>query len=238
MPSFRERDQLAEPPRRRRPGRGPDGSTASAPSRRMITPLTTTASMPVGPGDQSLGAGRLVGHPLERAAAHGGGIEHDDVGRPIDRQPTPVGEAEDVGRLGGELAHGLLERQRLALAHPPRQQVGREARVAQLAGVGAGVGQADHRVRIGQQGLDLVLVVVQHRHAEAGLEPGLDGQVEHEVGGVDAALVGQLGHVALVERRGRAGTTRRPCAPSCRRARRPCPRAASRGARCGTRRPA
>ncbi len=83
--------------------------------------------------------------------------------------------------------------------------------------------------------LDLVLVVVQHRHAEAGLEAGLDGEVEHQVGGVDAALVGQLGDVALVDARDRAGTTTRPCAPSSRPAHRPCPRSSSRPGPGGTR---
>jgi hypothetical protein len=49
------------------------------------------------------------------------------------------------------MADRVLERQRPLLADPVAEQVGREARVAELARVRAGVGEAEERRRVRQE---------------------------------------------------------------------------------------
>ena len=79
-------------------------------------------------------------------------------------------EAEHRRRLAGELVDRVLERHDFLVAHPVAEQVGREARVAQLAHVRAGVGQAEqHRVLREQPGDRFGIVVGEHAR-EAGLE--------------------------------------------------------------------
>ena len=94
-------------------------------------------------GGEALGTGREVAHPAQRAGRDGGRIEHHDVGAAPSRTHAAVGEAEQVGLHLGELVDGVLEREHAHVAHPLAQQVGGQRGVAQLADVGAGVGQAE-----------------------------------------------------------------------------------------------
>ena len=80
------------------------------------------------------------------------------------------------------------------------EQVRRRARVAELARVRAGVGEAEHGGRVAQQLRDLGLVGVRDRHAEARLEIGREREVEHQVDRVDAALRRDRRDAALGER--------------------------------------
>ena len=81
----------------------------------------------------------------------------------------------------GEPPDRVLERERLAFPHPVAEQVGRVARVAELAGVGAGVGQAEQDALVGEQLADLVVAVVVHDDPEAGRQVVGEREVEHEV---------------------------------------------------------
>src|SRR5258708_2495844 len=79
-------------------------------------------------------------------------------------------EAEQIRAARRQEPHGRLERERLLVAHPVAEQMGREARVAELARVRAGVREAEDDGWILQQLGDDGLVGVGHRHAEARLE--------------------------------------------------------------------
>lgn len=68
------------------------------------------------------------------------------------------------------------------------EKVRREARVAELARVRPCVGQPEHGVLVGEELGDLALVEVQDGHAEACPKIAVQGQVEDEIYGVDAAL--------------------------------------------------
>ena len=78
------------------------------------------------------------------------------------------------------------------LAHPVAEQVGGQRGVAQLADVGAGVGQAERAAVLLEQRAHAVLVVV----GDDGLDPDVlqrrlgDREVEQQVERIDAALVG------------------------------------------------
>ena len=98
------------------------------------------------------------------------GVEHDDVGGLADFERAAVGEAEHAGRLAGELVDRALERHDVLVPHPVAEQVGREARVAELADVRARVGEAEEHGVLGQQLGDRVGVVVREHAPEAGLE--------------------------------------------------------------------
>ena len=76
---------------------------------------------------------------------------------------------EAQNTLGGalrQLMHGLLDRENLALAHPVAEQVRRVAGIAELAGMSAGVGERDDRVRICDQ-LGHFLLVEVHQIGRA-----------------------------------------------------------------------
>ena len=85
------------------------------------------------------------------------------------------------------------------LAHPVAEQVGGQARVAELADVRAGVGQPDEHPLAAEQPGDRLGIVVRERRAEAGLEVLVERDVEHHVDRGDAALVRELDDVAVDE---------------------------------------
>ena len=124
------------------PGRSRKSSCAS--STRIGVPFTSTCRTPVGSSAvrRSPSAGksrtRRVGPGADRLR-----IEHAHVGPVALAQVAAAHEAEHVGRLAGQLAHRVLERHDLALAHPGAEQVGRQRRVAQLVDVRARVGEAE-----------------------------------------------------------------------------------------------
>ena len=176
-PAHRHR---AVPPRGAGPGLGPAASCATGDrGRPRGRPPRPAGGHTVDPDvlhagaadDEAVGAARLVVHPFHRRAADGGGIEGDEVGdEPLLHEPA-LGEAERPVGMPGQPPDRPSQRQRLALPHPVAEQVGREAGVAQLAGVGAGVGQAEERALVGQQVGDLVVAVVVEDDAEAGGHP-------------------------------------------------------------------
>src|SRR2546422_41738 len=62
---------------------------------------------------QALGVGREVAHPSRRAGRHGLRVEDAHVGPGALSEIAAAHEAEDVGRLAGQLAHRPLERHEL-----------------------------------------------------------------------------------------------------------------------------
>ena len=101
---------------------------------------------------------------------------------------------KNVGHLRGEPPHALLEGERLPLAHPLAEEIGRVARVAELIHVGAAVGEPDEEARIGDEGPHALRVLIHHREVEQGLEPVGERDVQDGVGGVLAARLRDLRH--------------------------------------------
>ena len=91
---------------------------------------------------------------------------------------------------------GITSRSRTQLP----EQVGGEAGVAELAHVGAGVGQAEQHAVAGEEPGDAVGVVVGEHRPEAGAQVVLEREVEHHVEGGGA--------VAAARRRGRSPAAR------------------------------
>ena len=151
-------------------------------------------------GDQPVGAGRQVVDAFERRSAHRRRIEHHDVGRQADGEAATIVEAEKGCGRSRQAVHRLFERERAVLADPMAQQVRRIAGVAELAEMRAAVAQADHDVGILDDLAHLVLDEVELRGPHAGVEI-LQRQVEHQVDGMLAALAGDIGELALLERR-------------------------------------
>ena len=120
--------------------------------------------------DQPVGAAGEVADPLERAGADRVGIERDEVGVEARLDAAPSVDPEHVGRVTGQPPDRLLQREHAEVAAPVAEQPGRVVRVAELAGVRAGVGQPEQQVRVLQQLGDLLVVVVHHRDAELRLE--------------------------------------------------------------------
>ena len=84
-------------------------------------------------GDEALAVGGEVADAAQRAGRDRVVVEHHDVGGLADLERAAVVQAEHRGRLAGELVDRVLERHDVLVAHPVAEQVGREARVAQLA---------------------------------------------------------------------------------------------------------
>ena len=95
----------------------------------------------------------------------------------------------------------VLERHHVLVAHPVAEQVGREARVAQLADVRARVGETEQHGVLGEQPRDRVGIVVGEHARETRLEILLERHVEHEVEGRAPALLGDVDHLATDELR-------------------------------------
>ena len=132
-------------------------------------------------GGQALRVGGKVAHAARRPGADGGRIEDAHVGRVALAQVAAPHEAEHVGGLAGELAHRVLERHHLALAHPRAEQVGGERRVAQLVDVRARVGESEHDVVVHEEPTDVADVVVGDVRAKARREIFLDRDLAHDV---------------------------------------------------------
>ena len=84
------------------------------------------------------------------------------------------------------------------------QQVRGEDGVAQLARVGAGVGQAEQQPVVAQHLGELVVVGIGKHHAEPGTQVVGERDVAHHVQRVHAALLGKLGKRRAVEQVRRA----------------------------------
>ena len=176
-------------------------ASVRAPSTWMGVPFTITCCMPTGWSAVRRSAfGREVAHAPDRTGRHGRGIEHDDVGPRAGPQVAAIGEAEDVGLHAGELADRLLHRHEAAVAHPVAEEVGGLRRVAQLADVGARVGEPERAVLVDQQVGHVGFVVVGDDAAHPERELGLvEREVEQRVERLDAALGGDVGEPAADE---------------------------------------
>src|SRR5581483_7945013 len=128
--------------------------------------------------EEPVGAGGEVPDPLLRRHADGVGVEGNEVGGQAFLDQAAVRDAEDLRGLTGQTPHRLLEGKDSLLPRPVPEQVGRETGVAQLAGVGAGVREAEHRSLVLQELADLFLVVVGEDDAEARLQILLEGEVD------------------------------------------------------------
>ena len=158
------------------PGRSRMEPTSDSPLEVMVVPLTSTWSMPRGAvGDQSFLVAGQVPHPAQRARVELRQVEDDHVGgRPRD-QPAAVGQPVQIGELGRQLVHGVLERERSPIADPVRQQLGRHVGVAELRHVRTGVGLAEHGARLGHQIGHRPVLVVAEDHQEPGPEVIVEG---------------------------------------------------------------
>ena len=136
-----------------------------------------------------------------RAAAHGGRVEQQKIGRQAHTQQPTVGHAEHAGRVRGEPAHRFAHAHHAALASPVPEQVQAEAGVVEEGEVGAGVAQADDAVRVVQHAADRLFVAVEQLRGEDGAQVFGDGQVEHHVERVAALGARDVGHVHLLEPR-------------------------------------
>ena len=140
-------------------------------------------------------------HPAQGRAPYGLRIENRHVGGPPVGEVASAPDAEDLRRAGGEEPHGLLEAQHALFPHPVAEQVGGEAGVTELAGMGARVREAEHHALVLEQLGHCSFIGVGRRHPEARFEVGSKRQVEGQIHRVDPALVGHLGNASLVERR-------------------------------------
>ena len=152
-------------------------------------------------GGEAFGVGREVAHALRGPGAHRLRIEDAHIGPVALAQVAAAHEAEHVGRLAGELAHRVLERHQLPLAHPCAEQVGGQRRVAQLVDVRAGVGEAERHVLVREQVPDRLDVVVGDVGAKARREILGDRQLAHHVERAAAALARELAHPPALQLR-------------------------------------
>ena len=104
---------------------------------------------------------------------------------------APANEPEHVGWFAGQLSDGPLERHDPALTDPVPEQVGRERRVAQLADVGAGVGEAEDNSLVGEQLGHARRLVVGDVDAEPGGQVFADRHLTDDIERVTATLPGQ-----------------------------------------------
>src|SRR4029450_10729174 len=122
------------------------------------------------------------------AAVDGVGVEQHEISGQSWRNLAAASDAERVGELAGDAVHGLLERERLQLADPARQQVAGVARAAELCDVRAGVAGADVDARVRQDRGDAVRIGMNGvADGELGPEVLVAGEVEHDLGRAWAA---------------------------------------------------
>ena len=77
--------------------------------------------------------------------------------------------------MAGEPPDRLFQAEDAPFAHPVLQQMGREAGVAELAGMGARIGEPEHAAVVAQQVGQLDLVVVEQHDAEPRPQVLLEG---------------------------------------------------------------
>jgi hypothetical protein len=140
---------------------------------------------PLGLGDQTPAVAGQIADVPRRLRRHRVGVEEDEVGDLPLGQHAAVRNAEHRRRHLGELVHGLLEAQRLALPHPDVEERGGVAHVADEVDVSAPVGQADQASVVGDEALDARRVEVERGRLEACVQ--VVGDPEIEVG-VDRPL--------------------------------------------------
>ena len=153
-----------------------------------------------GVGDQSVRLPRQVVDAAQRAGGNGAGIEDDDVRRQTDGETAAIGDPEHLGGARRQHANGIFQAEGAGVADPVPEQVRRKASIAELAGVCAGVGEAENHVWILQQLGHRRFVEIDDRHAEARRQIRVEGEVEQEVDRVDTALACNLVDGAFFER--------------------------------------
>ena len=104
-----------------------------------------------GRGDQPVGAGRHIVDPLKRSRRDRPRIEDHEITGIALRNSASPGKAEAGGWACTQMVDRLFKRERAFVAYPAPEKVGREARVAQLARMGARVGETEHGERLGQE---------------------------------------------------------------------------------------
>ena len=109
------------------------------------------------------------------------GIEQQQVGLRADRDAAAVLDAVEIGRMAGQAADALDDVEVAALAHPARQEMQAEARVAHIDEMRAGVGQRHHARLVLQQPRHAVVADIEEAAEEGGLEILVEAEVEHDV---------------------------------------------------------
>ena len=136
-------------------------------------------------------AGQVVG-VLRRLRGHRVGIEQHEVGHLALGQHAAVGDAEHPRRHLGELVHGLLQTEHLALADPEVEQRGGVAHVADEIDVRPAVGEADQAAVVGDEPLDPGRIEVERGRLKARVEIVGDAEIEVGVDGTLALAGGDL----------------------------------------------
>ena len=167
--------------------------SSAAPSARITTPFTSMCERPTGASATSRSPS--AGKSCTRRNGPGATVSASNtvMSAALPGAIVPRSEAVDGRGLAGELVDRPLHRHHLAVAHPVAEQVGREARVAELAHVRTRVGQAEQHRLLREEPRDRVGVVVGEHAREAGLEVFGERDVEHHVERRAAALLGELG---------------------------------------------
>lgn len=120
-------------------------------------------------GGESLAVGWKVSDTPDGTRTHGGWVEYHDVGKGTLSKFSTVGEREQVGLHLRELVDRRLEGQDLLVANPFAEEIGGGDGIAQLADVGAGIGEAKGGSVDLEQLFDTGLVVVGDHGLEAEL---------------------------------------------------------------------
>src|SRR5438477_2221865 len=132
-------------------------------------------------GDKTFAVGGKVADAAERTRRDGLLVEYDDVGGQAWVEPAAIAQTEHGRGFTCELVDRALERHHGLVANPVAEQVGREARVAQLTHVRARIGEAEQHSVLGEELRDRVGVIVREDTPEPRLEVLLQGEVEHDV---------------------------------------------------------
>ena len=138
-------DSGAQPLRSTWPAKAPVCSPCSM----KTSPFTIVGRSRRRAGRTDRRRGEVV-HVLGQRQREGVPVDHVHVGDRARPEHAAVGDADEVGGVGGDAADGLLDRHQAALAHPVGEEEGRLAGVEDLAHVGTGVGEAHHDHRCGQ----------------------------------------------------------------------------------------
>ena len=137
----------------------------------------------------ALAAGQIV-DPPDRAAPDRRRIEEQQVRELARRDLAAIRDSVELRRQAGDPADAVRQIEDALVAHPVAQEVQAVAGIAEVAEMGAGIGEADEARVMAQQVLDRGLVGIEQGGVEGGAEPLVHGDVEHHVDRIAALAPG------------------------------------------------
>ena len=144
-------------------------------------PLTMTLCMPAASCLRRLAPPGRSGASSCFEGSDGVGVEDHDVGGVAGAEEAAVVEAEDEGRVEGELADGLFEEEDALFSDPVAEDVGGEAVVGAEDDVRAAVGLAEEEAGAVEHGGHGDGVAVALSSLEDGFEVFFEGEVKEGV---------------------------------------------------------